>query len=434
MKLPHALIALLVLAAFAYGVCRVQPARQLRIAAGPVGGSFFEAAQRYKQLLAPMGYRVTVVPFDDTDQIGAKLGDGRERFDIGFVADDRQERRDGRWTSLGDIQLQSIFIFENRRTAMSRPVHAFADLRGLTVVMPPLHSLTSRTFLRILATCGVDTHEANIAHMPMREAIDRLKQGQFDVGLFILGADSALMADLAKDANLVMIEIGQRDAIARKLPYLTEATLPAGIYDLSHNVPSHDVGMLALTISVAVRPGLSTATTYAVLSAMREAHRKSSYLNASGAFPRPPATAGDADERVDGFYRNGEPWIFAHLPLWLASVIDAYLGPLVAVFFVTNIFKVITEIQQIRLFVKVAAARWAIWWARRSDGRGLVRKRHVHTVLRALAASIEKEDGGVRDLLSELKKMTHVSNPSAAQHASNAPKPSDPWRPGDSAT
>lgn len=422
MKIAHALLTVALLGLLVYAILRVQPSRHLRIAAGPVGGTFYEAAERYKQLIEPKGYRVTVVPLDDTDEIGAKLSGEREQFDIGFVADDRQEQRNAGWTSLGDIQLQSIFIFENRRAATAKTIRSFIDLQGMTVVMPPLHSLTSRTLLHILAASGVGAHDAHFSFLPMNEALARLKRGEFDVGLFILGADSALMAALAKDPDFVMVEIGQRDALVRRMPYLTKATLPAGIYDLQNNVPPHDMGVLALTISVAARPRLSAATTYAVLAAMREAHRASGYLNAPGTFPRPSGASGDTDERVDSFYRSGEPWIFAHLPLALACVVDAYLAPILALLFVTNAFKVVSEFQQMRVFAKVSAARTALWWARRRAKRGHALPGHLRKVMAALARSIEREDRTVRDLLDDLARCSHaprVPGPRAVPNENN---------------
>lgn len=409
MKIAHALLTAALIGVLFYAIWRVQPPRHIRIAAGPIGGSFYESAERYKALIERKGYRVTVVPLQDTDEIGAKLGDERDRFDIGFVAADRQSRGDEKWTSLGDIQLQSIFIFENSRTAAEKPIHSFADLRGMAVAMPPLHSLTSRTFLHIFAAFGIGARDLKISFLPMNEELARLKQGEFDVALFILGADNTLMADLAKDPNLVMVEIGQRDAIARKLPYLHEAVLPAGIYDLARNVPPRDMGVLALTISVAARPGLPPATTYAVLTAMREVHRGNDFLSAAGEFPHASGPAGEVEERVDAFYRSGEPWVFAHLPLALACVVDTYLAPLVALLFLTNAFKVVSEFQQIRLFFKIAAARTALWWARRRLRNGGRVTMPVRKVLRSLASSIEREEGAMRDLLDELKQRSHAA-------------------------
>ena len=408
-KIAHALLTAGVIGVLFYAIWRVQPPRHIRIAAGPVGGSFYESAERYKVLMEQDGYRVTVVPLQDTDEIGAKLGDGRDRFDIGFVAADRQSRSEEKWTSLGDIQLQSIFIFENSRTATNKPIHSFADLRGMTVAMPPLHSLTSRTFLHIFAAFGIGAREMKLAFLPMNEELARLKRGEFDAGLFILGADNTLMADLAKDPNLVMVEIGQRDAIARKLPYLQKAVLPAGIYDLARNVPPRDMGVLALTISVAARPGLPPAIAYAVLTAMREVHSGNDFLSGAGEFPRVSGAAGEIDERVDAFYRSGEPWVFAHLPLALACVVDTYLAPLVAVLFLTNAFKVASEFQQIRLFFKIAAARTALWWARRRARSGRPVTMHLLKILRSLASSIERDESAVRHLLAELKRRAHAT-------------------------
>jgi TRAP-type uncharacterized transport system substrate-binding protein len=415
MKVAHALLTVALVSALFYAVWRAQPPRHVRIAAGPVGGSFYESGQRYKALMEERGYRVTVVPLQDTDEIGAKLDDARERFDIGFVAEDRKSRGEEKWISLGDIQLQSIFIFETSRSAAGKPIHSFADLRGMSVAMPPLHSLTSRTFLHIFAAFGIGASDMKISFVPMNEEIARLKRGEFDVGLFILGADNALMADLAKDPGLVMVEIGQRDAIARKLPYLKEAVLPAGIYDLGRNIPSRDMGVLALTISVAARPGLPPATIYAALAAMREVHHGNDFLSAAGAFPHASGAAGEVDERVDAFYRSGEPWVFAHLPLALACVVDAYLAPLVALLFLTNAFKVISELQQIRLFFKVVAARTTLWWAKRRLRNGRCASAQLRRVLKSLASSIEREDGTVRDLLGELRRLSH------AAHAAEAP-------------
>ena len=130
MKLAHALLTVALVGALFYALWRAQPPRHVRIAAGPVGGSFYESGQRYKALMEERGYRVTVVPLQDTDEIGAKLDDARERFDIGFVAEDRESRGEGKWISLGDIQLQSIFIFENSRSAAAKPSTSAVENRN----------------------------------------------------------------------------------------------------------------------------------------------------------------------------------------------------------------------------------------------------------------------------------------------------------------
>lgn len=404
MKRPQALLSMAVLAILVYATAHALPTRHIRIAAGPVDGSYYEAALQYKRLIEAKGYQVEIVSFGNTDEIAAHVADDHEHFDIGFVAESRGGRSSGKLMSLGDIQLQPIFIFENRRIGATRPITSFADMRGMTLVLPPERSLTSRTLLRIFSLSGIDTQNTHIEFLPLNEGITRLKQGRFDAGLFMLGADSDLMADLAKNPDLIMAQVVQRNAIAKKLTYLKEVKLPAGIYDLEHNIPAHDVDMLAATISVVARRALPPATTYAVLEAMREVHRKSSYVNGTGDFPRYSGNAGQTGGLVDDFYLNGVPWIYSHLPVEFASVIDAYLAPLLALWLVTSALSVISKLEEMRFFAMVALARVALWWVHWRSRKGVALSSRTRSVIGKIESGIAKENDGIHDLLIELRK------------------------------
>lgn len=407
LRRPHVLLSALVLGGVVYATVHVLPSRHIRIAAGPVGGSFYETAVEYRKIIEQKGYRVEIVPFQNTDEIGEEVADDRRHLDIGFVAGDLGAGTRDKLMSLGDIQLQPIFIFENGHIAATRQVRAFSDLRGMSLVLPPERSLTSRTLLGIFALNGIDPENTHIEFLPLDQGIDRLKRGEFDAGLFILAADSDLMADLAKDPNLTMVQIAQQTAITKKLTYLKEITLPAGVFDLAQNRPAQNVGMLAATISVAARRDLPPATTYAVLEAMREVHRRSSYVNRSDEFPRYSGNVDLAESRVDDFYRNGTPWTYAHFPAALASVIDSYLAPLLALWVAAGVVNVIAELERVRLFFMMLFARGAVWWMRRRARRGVAPSRTTLAVIRKIEAGLAKEDHGAHDLLAQLREAAH---------------------------
>ncbi|HEV3106326.1 MAG TPA: hypothetical protein VGZ01_11615, partial [Trinickia sp.] len=209
---PRVLLAAIALGMLVCLTLHALPSRTIRIAAGPVGGSFYETALQYKTIVEHQGYRAEIVPFQNTDEIGAHVADSSQHFDIGFVAGN-QGKGSEQLISLGDVQLQPIFIFETRQAAATRPVKAFSDLRGMKLVLPPERSLTSRTLLSIFALNGIDKENTHIEFTPLDDGIARLKKGEFDAGLFILAADSKLMADLAMDAGLVMVDPTQQQAI-----------------------------------------------------------------------------------------------------------------------------------------------------------------------------------------------------------------------------
>lgn len=395
--LPRATHARAWLTAFALGllICaafRAQPSRHIRIAVGAVGAGYYETALQYKALLEPKGYRVDIVPFANTDEIEARVADDRAHLDLGFVSDSHDKAAGAaKLISLGDIQLQPVFIFERRTAAAAHPVRTFSDLRGLSLVLPPPRSLTSGTMRRIFALAGIDTNNTRITFLPFRDGVAQLKQGQFDAGVFILAADSDLATALAKDDRLVMIEIAQQGAIAAHLPYLSEVKLPAGIYDIARNAPPHTTKLLAATISVVARRDLPPATAYAVLDAMRDVHRQRTYINDAGTFPRYLGNPGHHESLVDDFYRHGTPWIFSHLPIAVASVVDAYLGPLLALWLGVSALGVLFELERAREVTHVTLARATLWWLARARRNGAAPPAYALAFARRLANRLVPE-------------------------------------------
>lgn len=408
--LPRATHARAWLIAFALGVLicatfRAQPSRHIRIAVGAVGAGYYETALQYKALLEPKGYRVDIVPFANTDEIEARVADDRAHLDLGFVSDSHDKAAGtAKLISLGDIQLQPVFIFERRTAAAAHPVRTFSDLRGLSLVLPPPNSLTSGTMRRIFALAGIDTNNTRITFLSFQDGVAQLKQGQFDAGVFILAADSDLATALAKDDRLVMIEIAQQGAIAAHLPYLSEVKLPAGIYDVARNVPPHSTKLLAATISVVARRDLPPATAYAVLDAMRDVHRQRTYINDAGTFPRYLGDPGHHESLVDDFYRHGTPWIFSHLPIAVASVVDAYLGPLLALWLGVSALGVLFELERAREMTQVALARATLWWLARSHRNGTAPPAYALAFARRLADRLAPESERVERMHAALRR------------------------------
>ena len=396
-------LALLVLGVVIYATVHVLPSPHIRIAVGPVGGSFYDTARQYKRILEKKGYRVDIVPFQKTDEIGEQVADAKHQLDLGFVSEDLSGTSSNSLMSLGDVQLQPIFFFESNKTANARPIRSFSDLRGMSIVLPPLRSLTSRTLLTIFAQSGVDPNNTHIAFLPLDQGIQRLKQGQYDAGLFILGADSPLMADLAEDADLQIVQPAEQQAIAKKLSYLRVVTLPAGVFDLAHHIPSQDVTMLAATISVVARRDMPDATQYALLEAMQEVHHGGSYVSQGSEFPRYSDNTGVVEQTVDDFYRNGTPWVYAHFSIWVASIVDAYLAPLLALSFGVSVLGAVSELEKFKLFMLFLFARTVIWRLHRLRARGVTPSESMLTVAGLIESGLAREEDHTRRWANALR-------------------------------
>jgi hypothetical protein len=101
--------------------------------------------------------------------------------------------------------------------------------------------------------------------------------------------------------------------------------LPHGIFDLDRDIPPQDVPVLAATITVVARKDLPQAAVYLLLQAMEDVHRGSSLINDAGDFPNLTDLSLPAHPRAADFEKNGLPWAYQNLPLWLASLVNSYM-------------------------------------------------------------------------------------------------------------
>jgi hypothetical protein len=109
------------------------------------------------------------------------------------------------------------------------------------------------------------------------------------------------------------------------------------------------------------------------------------------------------------------PWLYAHLPPAFASVIDAYLAPLLALWIMTSVFKIIGELEKVRRIGTHALAHGALWWLRRRDAGRRPLPARAHALLRRIETAIENEQQDIGDLLAELRatRALHETAPPA---------------------
>ncbi|WP_211464635.1 TAXI family TRAP transporter solute-binding subunit [Collimonas silvisoli] len=408
LRLARLLLCLGLIFIVLYATFSAVPSRQIRIAAGPEDGSFYAMALQYKKILEKKSYRVDIVSFQNTDEISAEVADSTKHIDIGFVANDLQGKSQANLISLGEIQLQPIFIFINRKVETERSILSLADLRGLSLVLPPEKSVTSQTLLSIFAAYGIDQRNTLISFLPLNIGVTRLAREEFDGGLFILGAESELMAELGKNKKFVLVELAQQSAIVKKFPFLQKVTLPNGIFDLKGKIPGGDVKLLAANISVVAQKKLPPATTYALLEAMREVHRNSNYVSNADEFPKYRGIAIQTNDLVSDFYRNGTPWIFSTFPIAIASILDAYLAPLLGLWFLLSIYRVFIQFEKIRSLTLFFLAHLLIFWTRWHIRNGRPLSTRVRFLLEKIEFAIKREERGLPMLLAEIRHIKQL--------------------------
>jgi TRAP-type uncharacterized transport system substrate-binding protein len=205
-----ALIALLV------GAYRAIPPSHVTIATGPIGGSYYESAEKYQRALKMEGVTVNLHPVPNSLDIAKEVNRGANGIEIGFVAQALSPEIYRHTLSLGAIEQKPLFIFVAKSLGT---IGTPAGLRGRRPVMPPLRSASSEAALSLLAHYGVTPANTAITNMPIAQAVTALAQGHFAAGFFMLDPQDGFIgtwqATLSCNSWTCMIRRPSRGSIRR---------------------------------------------------------------------------------------------------------------------------------------------------------------------------------------------------------------------------
>ena len=345
------LVGALVVAAVLYA----RPPVDLTIETGPVGGSYFIDAQRYQAILATRGIQLHLKPTPNSLEIARDVATKHSGVDVGFIAQAIERPQEQTLFSLGQTELQPLFIFASAKLGRQTTLD---DLRGRRIVMPPNDSATSDAAIRMFKLYDITSDNTSFTFMPLAEAVKQLQAGKFDAGVFMLAAENPVVRALANNSGLNLVPLLETKAIANHLPFLRAVSLPRGIYNIADGVPPVTTPMVAAPVSIVVRARLHPYLIFSLLEAMSIVHRGSTFLTEAGAFPTPAGSVLTVHPLAVQYYTSGLPWIYRELPPWLASAVDEDQLIGVGGFMLIVLYLVAVWFADVGVAVAMAIGRW----------------------------------------------------------------------------
>ena len=337
------LLLLLTLCALGFAIWIGIPPRTLVIEAGPSAGSYYVDALKYQAWLQAHGVKVTLLSTDDSMEIVRHVDQGQNGVQIGFIAQDVNPDSYPSTRSLAVSGLQPLFIF--CRTELGTPA-SLAALKGRRFVMPAANSATSKAAMRLLARYGITAENSIFAFRPITEAAAALQQGEFDIGLFMLAPANKIIVDLAQSDQLRLLSIREAEALSRLEPYLTPAIIPERIYNIEEGIPPNNVLTLAAKVNVIASTDVHPALIYLLLEAITAVHQGATYVSRPGAYPNLVDISLPLHPLAQSYLKQGVPWIYRNLPLWLSGVLDFYLAIVVFLFAITQLWSAYNNLRK----------------------------------------------------------------------------------------
>lgn len=319
--LPSVLLICLALF-FAYKFIDPAPPRKIVIATGEADLNYNAYAAIYGVYLQKEGITLEIRKTSGDSENLRLLKDADSEVDIAFIQDGvAHSEGAGSLLSLGSLYYQPVWIFCRCKANTTH----LSSLKGKRIAIGYAGDGTHTLASTLLSESGINAGNTKLLSIGGDEAATALRQGKVDAALFVDVANSGIIHELVTDKRLHMLSMDTAEAFSRKFAFMHHLLLPEGAMDLAHNIPSHDVHLVAPTATLVVKESMHPALVYLMMKVIAEVHGSPSLFNTKGEFPSAKDTDFPLSTQALNFYKSGLPIIDKYLPFWAATFVNRTL-------------------------------------------------------------------------------------------------------------
>jgi hypothetical protein len=255
--------------------------------------------------------------------------------------------------SLGSLYFEPTWIFHQK----NQTINKLTELAGKKVAIGPEGSGTRSLASLLLTDNKLQPNNITLLDDTGSSAAKKLLAGDIDAAFFIGSVESPVIQQLIREPSINLISLQRADAYKRLHPFLSKITLPEGIIDLQHNIPSNTKTLLAPTANLLMDADFHPALSVLMLQAIQRVHQQSGLFASANQFPNNSNLTAPISDVAERFYKNGPPFLMRYLPFWTAIMIDRFIVmiiPLLAL--LIPLFKVMPPLYQWRINSRIY--RW----------------------------------------------------------------------------
>lgn len=337
---PFVLIALALLA-LAYFALDPTPPKKVVLATGPDQGAYSEFGKRYAAALKQRGIKVELRATQGAAENLKLLRDPASGVDLAFVQGGAGERLRAESpdadeiVSLGSLFYEPVWLFYREDSAQrllkTDTLASLTQLPGWKFNIGARGSGAPNLMRRMLEANHVDLAGVTTLRLEQTPAVVSLLGGEIDALVFASAPESLMVQMLLQTPGVKLFDFAQAEAYSRRFPFMSPVTLPRGVVDLSKDLPSTDMHLVAPTAALAAKHGTHPALVQLFVQAAQSIHGEAGWFQHKGEFPSAKNTEWPLSKEAERFYRNGPPVLQQYLPFWLANLIDRMWVALVSI-------------------------------------------------------------------------------------------------------
>jgi len=329
---PFVLVALVLLVG-AYFLLKPNPPRRVVLATGPEQSDYAEFGKRYAAALKRHHIEVVLKATQGSSANRRLLRDRKEKVDFGFVRGGSSEvirREDEKGeglplVALGSLFLEPVWIFYRTEAAAKLPGRKFERLeqvRGWRVNAGGRGAGSTNLFFKLLGANDLERGDVTLNRLDPTHAAIALFNKEIEAMVIISAPESPILQMLLRTPGIGLFEFTQAEAYTRKFGYLSSVVLPRGVADLTHDVPSRDIRLVAPTSMLVAREETHPALMQLFVQAAHEIHAEPGWFARAGQFPSKEDIEFPLAPEAERFFKTGPPLLQRYLPFWLANLVE----------------------------------------------------------------------------------------------------------------
>lgn len=323
---PFALLTIALLA-LTYWWLDPNPPKRVVLATGPAQSAYDEFGKRYADSLARYGITVELLPSEGSSANLELLRTGRA--DLGFVQggsadigyDDEESI-----SSLGSLFVEPLWLFYREDSAQrlnqTDTITTLTELQGWRVNVGTPGSGVPRLFSTLLDVNRVERDQLHLSELEQTPATVAFLDGQLDAVVFASAPESLMVQMLLQSPGIKLLDFAQSEAYSRRFGYLTPVVMPQGVVDLSKNIPTHDMRLVASTTSLLAGSKTHPAILQLFAQTATGLHGGAGWFSRAREYPSLEHSEVPLSPEAVRAIRNGPPFLQRYLPFWLANLVE----------------------------------------------------------------------------------------------------------------
>jgi len=308
---------LLVIAAFSIAFHFIKPAppNTLTIATGNINGAYHAFALRYKEELQQDGIELILKPTKGSIENLQLLAS--KKVDLAFVQGGTADKS-LELNSLASLYYEPLWLFVKK----DLNIQHLSDLKSKTIFIGSEGSGTKSLVKQLLEANEIDATQITFSNLNATAAKAALQQQTIDAAFFVSSVSSPLIQELLQNDAIKLSSLSRAPAYTRHFSFLSELHLPEGALDLTNNIPSQDIQLLAATANLVSTTDVDPSVMGLLLQAAAETHGNAGIFSKQGQFPSNTHLIFKQSKASKRYFKYGPPFLQRYMPFWAASLID----------------------------------------------------------------------------------------------------------------